>query len=306
MTDTDAPAATTTPGTPAADLGAKIAALGATIDELRAAATLPEPRRSIARLDARDADLTTRISHLRGLAVEVTPDLESRLALVTLGWRDARPALAAAIDEQATDLTLKVGHLETSRAEVIAMSQSVEAAAPSLALAITNADALKQEIASVSSGLLSQAGPTSGGYGDLDSEIGRLEAAITAFSQAGVALVAGEYAIAAVDATAAGSARGQLYLSSLRLMFEAPQENAPRSVLLETPLGAITGVRATKEGLFGHEDHLYIRVPTAADEVHFHLYDQDSRAWQSRVESAIRGASSAPGAPAPAAPSGPG
>jgi hypothetical protein len=95
-----------------------------------------------------------------------------------------------------------------------------------------------------------------------------------------------------------------LYLTDRRLLFEQKQEIATKKVLfvttekelvqellLEVALGQIDSVRANREGLLGHEDHIYVELTADAPTrtAHFHLDGQDCMIWQALIARAKAG-----------------
>jgi len=92
--------------------------------------------------------------------------------------------------------------------------------------------------------------------------------------------------------------KGVLYLTDQRLIFEQKQEIATKKFLFiatekqkvqklqfEFPVALIEGIKPTKQGLFGREDHLELDLVSGAPihNPHLHLLGQDCNAWHGLI-----------------------
>lgn len=141
----------------------------------------------------------------------------------------------------------------------------------------------------------------------LRARLNGIQAMQRLFAEATFKLLAGEAAIAAVEAkwdkeNTDQDPRGVLYLTDQRLLFEQKEDVATKKflfvatekqrvhqLLLQAPVARVRRVLASKKGLLGNEDHLdfdFEPGEVAVSKAHFHINGQDCNLWATHVNRA--------------------
>ncbi|MCL4562674.1 MAG: hypothetical protein M1281_18940, partial [Chloroflexi bacterium] len=71
-------------------------------------------------------------------------------------------------------------------------------------------------------------------------------------------------------------------VATKKVLFITTEKKKVQQLLMETPVALLQTVEATKQGLFGHEDHIELTFASGAPfySAHFHLDGQDCNEWQ--------------------------
>jgi hypothetical protein len=289
LNDNPTAATAAAPVSPAAALGADLAALRVTIDTARANAALAGEEGAITTLAATVAALQQRFE---GLSLRPEADvaaLQPRITALVSGFAAAEAASRSELVRRREDLAQRVQAADLQLNQVVALAGSPETAAPLLALATTSARDLDNQVNAAREAVDKPMSEIRDAVSGLAATLDSTEAVLAWFDRSATKLSSGEKARRAVE-TVRGEAggRGALYLTSMRLWFDPPAGGSASDAFASS-LSDLTSIRATKEGFLGHEDHVWI-AKSGGPEIDFHLFGQDSHGWEASIREAMAAA----------------
>jgi hypothetical protein len=296
---------------PLEQLRRDITSIQSSVGSLHTEVRLTSVRDSMEDLQTNLSALPQRIRDLRTRGYVFEKALEKDAADLAQTWTALRPSVEVQIERQAMALQQEMRPLEAQLNALAMRAADPVGAGPlvtQLKASIGNmenkARAAASSVSGMYDGLQSQ-------YNQLNSRLSEADWMLKQLAEASFRLLATEAGIAAVKAVwvqggkeDSADPKGVLYVTDQRLVFEQKQEVATKKVLfittekqkvqqlgLEVPLGLIESVKASKQGLFGHEDHLDLKFAAgaSADAAHFHIDGQDSNRWQGLIGRAKAG-----------------
>ena len=289
-------------------LSAEIRSQQNTYNTLQSAARLTELRDEVGTLESTTSGLGQSVADLRMRGYVFERSMEEKGASLAHRWSAMSTSVQQQINQQAIWLQMELRPVDTLMVQLLASESSPDTAQPLLAQAKAAMSALQAQVDGAESSIRSM-------YDDLQQEgrsftarVQQIQWLLTQLAEASFPLLAGESAIAGVKATWVqrdkedkSDPKGVLLLTDQRLLFEQKQEIATRKVLFITTekqkvqklllslnVADIGNATASKQGLFGHEDHLWVEMahPAAVHSGHFHLDGQDCDVWQGLVSRA--------------------
>jgi hypothetical protein len=247
----------------------------------------------------RVADMA-RTARERGYAWE--KDLEPKCLDFRKRWGDLKPDVMQAIVRETSALRVRVSQAEADVAQAAARATNSAAAQTVL-------PQVENELQALTSASDSAEQAVRGMFNTLSADLDALELHMhqivwmldqVASSKTGWHNL--ETPVLAIQAEWHAEGRDQpkgvLYLTDQRLVFERKEEVATKKVLfiatekemvqeveLEMPLAELTGTKASKQGLLGHEDHVEFEFQPGAKvrKAHFHINGQEGRLWEATV-----------------------
>lgn len=288
---------------PLAPFRPRLAELKRKIDDLPNKVRLSEVRDAAENIETqsnRVADLANRARQL-GYAWE--KDLEARCLDYRRRWQELRPQVLAALDKESAALSGRITQVTYQGNYALQHATDPATADKTLADGERAVDALLNETDAAAKNIRGMFDNFSADLEKEERHLQDIQAMLERAAQSKIAWLPGEAVVGAVkakwDRDGNDDARGYLYLSDARLIFERDEEIATKKVLfiatakqrvqqvmLEVKLGEIENVLASKRGMFGNEDHLDFNfAPSAsARRAHFHIDGQDANEWQGMVQ----------------------
>ncbi|HLF03065.1 MAG TPA: hypothetical protein VI547_13875 [Anaerolineales bacterium] len=288
----------------AQEIAADLSALQSNVTELQSKASLTDLQADVTQLDQQLSKLAQTLETVRKQGYAYAGDIDTKLYDVMSQWQTVKPQVDNAIYQQGTALYNSAYALHGPLSQLAAYQGNAGQARgllPSLqsqvSSLLSNASSVESNIRSMYSSLDSEAST-------LESRLWRIENTMKVVSAAKFRLAEGESAVMAVkakwDKDGKDDPEGNLFLTDKRLIFEQKQEIVKKKVLfiatekemvqevlIDAPLAKVTGAKASKKGLLGHEDHL--DVDYDGKSAHFHIDGQDSNEWQALIEKAKSG-----------------
>ena len=286
----------------AQQLATEVNQLQASVNSLQDDIRMAKERDAMATIDNTIDGLPQKILDLRTRGYPFENDLESAAANLKQRWTSQRLLVLQQITQQATGLDMDMRQLELGMSGLESRSYNPAIAQPYLSQVKAQLSALQSKVSAAQGMVSNMIRPFTDDENKLTSHLSDLDWMLTQLSQATFQLLPTEGGIMAVKATWCRSGKeskddpqGVLYLTDQRVIFEQKQEIATKKVLfvatekqmvqklqLEAPVALATTIKGTKQGLFGHEDHLDVSFAVGAPvaNAHFHLNGQDCNAWQ--------------------------
>lgn len=297
--------------TPEQQMMERINSLNSDLQSLQSDVRLSSVRDSLEDIDTLVNGLGPCIQDLRKQGYVFGKGFEGKSAAYVKQWGDMRASILQEINRQSPMLEQQIRPLEDQLAQVRARATNPAIVKPAV-------DRLENEIESLKSKVNAAESSINGMFDSLQSEtnafnetLDRINEMLQHFSAACFRLLPTEGAVMAVKATYSRDPKtdkddpqGFLFLTDQRLLFEQNQEIATKKVLfittekqkvqkllLEVPLALLDQALASKQGLFGHEDHLELRLKSGAQapQAWFHLDGQDCNLWQATIGQACSG-----------------
>jgi prefoldin subunit 5 len=297
----------TTP-TPAEQLASDIQSLQRDVNSLQSEVKLSSLRDAVEDLDTAMTGLKQRVKDLRSRGYAYEKGLEDKVADMMRRWQSLKPSVQMQINQQAATLEASMRTVETQMAQLAAKSANVP-------LGRTAYNQTKTTVENLESRTSAAAGTIRGMYDSLENEqrqldthLDQVEWMLTQLAEAAFSLLPTEAGIMAVKATwlqdnreDKDDAKGVLYLTDQRLIFEQKEEVATKKVLFitterkkvqevdfEVQVPLIESVKATKQGMFKNEDHLELTFASGAPmhATYFHIFGQDCNEWQRLINQA--------------------
>ncbi len=287
-------------GMVAAEIASEISALQSNISFAQSKASLTDVRSEMSQLDQQLSKLSQTLEGVRKQGYVYGGDIDPKLYDLMGQWQSARPQAEEAISQHAYSLSQSAANLHgplsqlarytNNAAQARSLMPSASASVQGLIDAAQNAEGA---IEAMYSNIRSEASA-------IETRLRPIEAMMALVAGARFKLAEGESAVMAVKAKLDKEGKdedmqGYLYLTDKRLLYERKEEIVKKKVLfiatdkemvhelvMETPLANLAGVKASKKGLMGNEDHLDLEF--GGQSVHFHLDGQDSREWQALIE----------------------
>jgi chromosome segregation ATPase len=292
-------------GMVAAEIASEISSLQSNISFAQSKASLTDVRSEMSQLDQQLSKLSQTLEGVRKQGYVYGGDVDPKLYDLMSQWQSVRPQAEEAISQHAYSLSQSAANLHgplsqlarytNNAAQARSLMPSASASVQGLIDAAQNAES---SIEAMYSNIRSEASA-------IETQLRPIEAMMALMAGARFKLAEGESAVMAVKAKLDKEGKdedmqGYLYLTDKRLLYERKEEIVKKKVLfiatdkelvhelvMETSLANVAGVKASKKGLMGNEDHLDVGFGGQA--VHFHLDGQDSREWQALIERAKSG-----------------
>jgi hypothetical protein len=293
---------------PAEQLAAEITSLQSRVNSIQDDVLLASLRNEMATIDNSTDGLPQQIVDLRSRGYVFESDLEGKAADLKQRWSTQRPLVMQQISQQANWLDMDMRQLQSTMSQLASRSGIPPMAQPYLAQAKSQLNALESKASAAKSTIEGIYSPFTNDANKIEAHLKEIDWMLIQISQAAFQLMPTEAGIMAVNATWVKSGKeskddpqGVLYLTDQRLIFEQKQEIATKKVLfvvtekqkvqkllLEVPILLTQDIKPSKQGLFGHEDHIELSFASSApfNNAHFHLNGQDCNAWQGLINRA--------------------
>jgi DNA repair exonuclease SbcCD ATPase subunit len=280
----------------------EINSLQSSINSLQDDVRLARLRDEMATIDNSTNGLPQQILDLRNRGYVFENDIDGKATDLKQRWSNQRPLVLQQITQQANALDMDIRQLEMTSSQLASRSSNPYTAQPYLAQAKSELAALQSKVSAAESTIQGMYRAFTEDADKLNAHLKEIDWLLTQLAQASFQLLPTEAGIMAVNATwikggkeSKEDPQGVLYLTDQRLIFEQKQEIATKKVLffatekqkvqklqLEVPIVMTQEVKPTKQGLFGHEDHLEMSFASGAPvyNAHFHINGQDCNAWQ--------------------------
>jgi predicted nucleic acid-binding Zn-ribbon protein len=299
---------TTTTPSPAEQLASDIHSLQSDVNSLQSQVKLSSVRDAIEDLDTHITGLKQRVKDLRSQGYAYEKGLEDKATDLARRWQTTKPSVQMQINQQTVSLEASMRTVETQMAQLAAKSSNV-------VLGRTAYNQVKSAVENLESRASAAENTIRGSYDSiedeqrvLDTHLDQVEWMLKQLGEASFQLLPTEAGIMAVEAVwleddreDKDDAKGVLYLTDQRLIFEQKQEVATKKVLFitterkkvqevdfEVQIPLIEGIKATKQGIFKNEDHLELNFASGAptNKTRFHLFGQDCNEWQRLINQA--------------------
>jgi hypothetical protein len=282
---------------------ARISALKSKIDSIPVQVRLSDVRDAVENVETtsnRVADLANKVREL-GYAWE--KDLEPRCLDYRRRWQDLKPQVLTALDRESAALSGRVTQITYQGNYALSHATNPATADQELADGEKAVNGLLNEAAAAARTIRGMFDQFANDLNQEQTRLEKIQAMLERAAQSKIAWLPGEALVVDVkakwDRDGNDDAQGYLYLTDARLIFERDEQIATKKVLfiatekqrvqqvlLETKVGEIENVLASKRGIFGNEDHLDFTFggSTAVRSAHFHIDGQDANEWQGRVQ----------------------
>ena len=287
---------------PAQQLAEEVNSIQASLNSLQDDVRLAKMRDEVATIDNAVNRLPQHILELRSRGYVFENDLESEAANLKQRWTSQRPLVLQQIAQQSNMLNMDIRQVESIVSQLAARSNNPSGAQPIVNQAKAALNSLESKINAAEGTIRGMYRAFNNDADNMNAHLRDLDWMLQQLAQAAFDLLPTEAGIMAVKATwikgrkeSKDDPEGILYLTDQRLIFEQKQEIATKKVLfittekqtvqkllMETPLALMTAIKPSKQGLFGHEDHLELSFASGAPfyAAHFHIDGQDCNAWQ--------------------------
>lgn len=299
---------TTTTPSPAEQLASDIRSLQNDVNSLQSEVKLSNVRDSVEDLDTAITGLKQRVKDLRSQGYAYEKGLEDKANDLARRWQVAKPTLQMQINQQAVNLEAAMRSLETQMTQLAAKSSNVVLGRSAYNQVKAAADNLENRASAAASTIRGSYDAIENEQQELDTHLRQVEWMLKQLGEASFSLLPTEAGIMAVEALwleddreDKDDAKGVLYLTDQRIIFEQKQEVATKKVLFitterkkvqevdfEVQVPLIENVIATKQGMFKNEDHLELNFASGAPthKTRFHLFGQDGNHWQRLINQA--------------------
>jgi hypothetical protein len=287
---------------PAQKLSEEINSLQSKINSLQDDVRLARLRDEMGTLENLIEGLPQQMLDLRSRGYVFENELEGKVENLKQRWAAQRALVIQQITRQANLLDLDMRQVETTLSQVTSRAGNPFAAQPFLSQAKSSVSTLESKITAAEGTIRGMFRAFNEDANKMTAHLKDIDWMLQQLSQATFQLMPAEAGIMAVKATwikegkeSKNDPQGVFYLTDLRVIFEQKQEIATKKVLfvatekqkvqklqLEAPIVLINSIEATKQGMFGHEDHLELNFASGAPvyKAHFHLEGQDCNNWQ--------------------------
>jgi hypothetical protein len=282
------------------------------LNNLQSSVQLSSARDALEDMDARINGLPARIKDLRVRGYVFGKTFENKTADLRRRWLTVHSSVQNEISRQAPRLQAELSPLETQYVQVKSRAQFPSTALPAAERLKIALDTLENKVRSTESTIRGLYDSFSSEVSVFKTELDRVDWTLKQLAQGCFQLLATEGCVMAVEATFSrdddkmekDDAKGVLYLTDQRLIFEQKQEIATKKILfiatekqkvqqvvLDVPVDMVEKVEAMKKGMFGNQDHLTILFKVGAPyrQVWFHLDGQDCQLWNGLIGRARTG-----------------
>jgi predicted nucleic acid-binding Zn-ribbon protein len=300
--------ATTSTPTPAEQLASDIRSLQQSINSLQSDVKLSSLRDAVEDLDTHITGLRQRVKDLRSQGYAYEKGLEDKVVDLARRWQTTKPSVQIQINQQAAGLEASMRTLETQMTQLAAKSSNVMLGRTAYNQVKSAADNLESRASAAANAIRGAYDTIESEQSQLDTHLDQVEWMLQQLGEACFQLLPTEAGIMAVEAVwleddreDKDDAKGVLFLTDQRLIFEQKQEVATKKVLFitterkkvqevdfEVQVPLIESIKATKQGLFKNEDHLELNFASGAPthKTRFHLFGQDCNEWQRLINQA--------------------
>ena len=290
------------PVDPIAKLSEDTDTLQSKLNSLQESVRLTSVRDEVEDLEAKTNGLPDKIGSLRVHGYAFKKDLEANAASMKERWSAQRLLVLQQITQQANELDMEIHPVETAMQQLGNRRGEPAVAQPYLNSAQSAISILEGKVEAAQNSIKAMYDSYASQLATLVAELDRIDWTMTQVAQATFRLMGTEAAVMAVetvwvkdDKEDKDDPKGVLYLTDQRLLFEQKQEVATKKILFittekqkvqkllwEAPIALLENVKPTKQGLFGHEDHLELSFASGAPfySVHVHINGQDCNDWQ--------------------------
>ncbi len=290
---------------PIEELAGEISTIQSDVNSLQDDVRLTNLRSEVEQIDNTSDGLPQKINDLRVRGFAFDKGLEGRVSDLKARWDLQRSNVLAEVTRQANLLDIDMRSLEGLLSQLSARANDSFNARPLLAQAKSAVSALQSKVSAAEGAVRAMVSSFVTDLNGIEDQLKRVDWMLTQLTQACFQLSPTEAGVMAVEAVWIGGnkessedPKGVFYLTDLRLIFEQKQEIATKKFLFiatekqkvqklqfEFPLTLVEAIKPTKQGLFGHEDHLELTTASGAPvrNVHLHLNGQDSNEWQGLI-----------------------
>jgi len=298
----------TTTTTPAEEFASDVSSLQRDVESLHSDVKLSSLKDSLEDLGNTASELPQRVKTLRDRGYAFEKSWEGTAEDLAKRWKTLKPSLDRDINLQSSRLETEMRSVESQMAQVTAKLNNYHAGRPLYNQAKAKVDNLESRVNAASQTIRGQYDSYEQDVNQLTYQMNKVEWMLEQLEQASFQLMPSESGIMAVKATwleddreDKDDAKGVLYLTDQRLIFEQKEEVATKKVLFitterktvqevdfEVPVALVEKVDANKKGLLKNEDHLDIHFASGApiSRTFFHIFGQDCKDWQSLLNRA--------------------
>ncbi len=288
--------------TPAQKLAADINSIQTNLNSLQDDVRLAKMRDEMATIDNSIDRLPQQLLDLRSRGYVFENDLEAQAANLKQRWSTQRLLVLQQITQQSNMLDMDIRQIEMTVSQLVSRANNPYMAQPLVAQARSALDSLQSKINAAEGTIRGMYRAFTDDADKMNAHLKDIEWMLHQLAQATFPMLPTETGIMAVKATWIKGGKenkddpqGVLYLTDQRLIFEQKQEIATKKVLfittakqmvqklqMETPIPLLTTIKASNQGLFGHEDHIELTFASGAPfyAMHFHIDGQDGDTWQ--------------------------
>lgn len=286
-------------------LPSEISSIQSAVNALQDGVRLTNLRSEVEQMDNTTDGLPQKISGLRGRGYAFNKGLEGRVADLKARWDLQRANVLAEVTRQSNLLDIDMRSLEGLLSQLSARANDPVNANPLLAQAKSSVNGLQSKVSAAESAVRAMVSSFGTDLQEIGDQLTRVDWMLTQLTQACFQLLPTEAGVMAVDAVwlesnkeTSEDPKGVFYLTDQRLIFEQKQEVATKKFLFiatekqkiqklqfEFPVELVETIKPTKQGLFGHEDHLELTTASGAPvrNAHLHLNGQDCNEWQGLI-----------------------
>jgi hypothetical protein len=282
----------------------RLAELERRFQSVRAEAALASEKDRLEDYESSVPQLVTLTKKVRDFGYLFEPDLEANCLRLRTTWIRVKPDLTKELEHQAQQLAHSVKGLEVL---MRGARQSGPAQPAALDRLETSLGDIEDKVATAQRAIHGLYDSFASDLSTFRSHLQRLSWTMEQAAESALDWLPTEAVLRAVRANwlrnPGDGPGGVLYLTDQRLLFEQKEDIATKKVLfittekkrvqqalLAAPLTTISNVKASNEGLLGHEDHLYLSFdaqgPTPS--AHLHLDGQECDEWQAAIRRAQR------------------
>lgn len=273
----------------------RLEALQDQMGDLQGSLMLTRVRNEIEEIETALAMLPSEIEELRARGYVFRGFLENKVGVLGEQWDEVYDRVSREIDRQLREL-----EREASRAD-IALRQAAGGDVGQLTHAESAIETLEEQVRAAESAATGLYSTLGGNVNQTRSQVGEIRWLLDELDEASFDLYSGEDPVAACKAELADEreeAKGVLYLTDERLIFERKEEVATKKVLFittekelvqelffEVPIGQVERAQASQKGLLGGKEMLELTFAPEADlsEVTLRLRGADNEEWAGLV-----------------------
>ncbi len=290
---------------PIEELASQISSVQSDINGLQDDIRLTHLRSEVEQIENTANSLPQIIAGLRGRGYAYDKGLEARADDIKSRWNLQRMTVLTEITRQTSNLDIDMRGIENMMYQLNARAGDPNNANPMLTQLKSAISSMESKVTAAEDAVKAMVSSYSNDLNAIKDRLGKVDWMLTQLSQACFQLMPTEAAAFAVEVVSLQAAKessddpkGILYLTDQRLIFEQKQEIATKKFLFiatekqkvqklvfEVPVSLIESIIPSKQGLFGHEDHLELGMGSGASVrgVHLHLLGQDCNQWQGQI-----------------------
>ncbi len=279
------------------ELASEAQSLQSEFQELQGKARLADLRDSVEDLQTTVNGMSQRVASLRSRGYVFEKNLEGDAENFAAQWRELRPVVLRAIEEQSAHLQRAVPALQNQIAALMARPNAAAL------------ERVKSQVKALESNIQAAERMVNGMFDSFRAQVNkrkahldRIDWMLTQLAEASFSLLPTEGAVRAVKAVWAkngekeekGDPEGILYLTDQRILFEQKEKVATKKVLfiatekklvqqtlLDSALSLVEEAKPSTQGFMGKDDYLELRFGSGAPvrRALFHTWE-DGDVWQ--------------------------